>query len=246
MLFLAPLLALFTVPVIGHWSDICTSKWGRRRPFIFVLSLFLVLSLMLLCFGQNLVTDPERRHNGMYVVAFAVILLDYASQAAINPCESLMADMLQSMPQSETGFMIYSAMLSMGSCIGYLLSAVDWQTLSQTTFCSSEQTAILIVLVLFTITLLVTMLAAKERPAMHKSYSHFNGSVTNGNIKIEEEEMLLPHAMITRPPSMTIQTIRKFVAKSFRLTFILACFIKVSNDVLKRFGKIKKFHNSRL
>ena len=68
----------------------------------------------------------------MYVVAFAVILLDYASQAAINPCESLMADMLQSMhSQSETGFMIYSAMLSMGSCIGYLLSAVDWQTLSQ-------------------------------------------------------------------------------------------------------------------
>ena len=61
---LAPLMALFTVPVIGHWSDICTSKWGRRRPFIFVLSLFLVLSLMLLCFGQNLVTDPERRHNG--------------------------------------------------------------------------------------------------------------------------------------------------------------------------------------
>ena len=60
----APLMALFTVPVIGHWSDICTSKWGRRRPFIFVLSLFLVLSLMLLCFGQNLVTDPERRHNG--------------------------------------------------------------------------------------------------------------------------------------------------------------------------------------
>ena len=54
----------------------------------------------------------------MYVVASAVILLDYASQAAINPCESLMADMLQSMPQSETGFMIYSAMLSMGSCIG--------------------------------------------------------------------------------------------------------------------------------
>lgn len=24
----------------------------------------------------------------MYVIAFAVVLLDYASQAAINPCES--------------------------------------------------------------------------------------------------------------------------------------------------------------
>ena len=42
---------------------------------------------------------------------------------------SLMADMLQSSPNANTGFMIYSAMLSLGSCVGYLLSAVDWQTL---------------------------------------------------------------------------------------------------------------------
>ena len=59
----APLVALFTVPVIGHWSDICTSRWGRRRPFIFGLSLFLILSLVLLCIGQNLVSDGAR-HNG--------------------------------------------------------------------------------------------------------------------------------------------------------------------------------------
>ena len=164
----------------------------------------------------------------MYVVAFAVILLDYASQAAINPCESLMADMLQSMhSQSETGFMIYSAMLSMGSCIGYLLSAVDWQTLSQNQshgqhFCSSEQTAILIVLVLFSITLLVTMIAAKERPMIIQSFQVSN------NGKVPLEEMLLPHSSLTRPSLWTLQTIRK----SFRLTFILALLIKVVNTCL--------------
>ena len=52
--------------------------------------------------------------------------------------------------------------------IGYLLSAVDWQTFSQTTLCSSEQTAILIVLFLFSITLLVTMLTAQEHPLKPK------------------------------------------------------------------------------
>ena len=32
---------------------------------------------------------PQKRFPfRMYVIAFAVILLDYASQAAINPCES--------------------------------------------------------------------------------------------------------------------------------------------------------------
>ena len=56
----------------------------------------------------------------------------------------------------------------MGGPIGYLLSAVDWQTFSQTTLCSSEQTAILIVLFLFSITLLVTMLTAQEHPLKPK------------------------------------------------------------------------------
>ncbi len=144
--------------------------------------MFLVLSLALLCIGQTLVTDPDKRQNGMYVIAFAVVLLDYASQAAINPCESLMSDMLRLAPQSDTGFMIYSAMLSMGSCIGYLLSAVDWQTFSQTSLCSSEQTAILIVLILFSVTLMVTMLTAKERPLktilINGSLPLMNGEVT--------------------------------------------------------------------
>jgi lipid-binding SYLF domain-containing protein len=58
----------------------------------------------------------------MWMVSFAVILLDYASQAAINPCESLVADILKSASNANTGFMIYSAMLSLGSCVGYLLS----------------------------------------------------------------------------------------------------------------------------
>lgn len=39
----------------------------------------------------------------MWVVAFAVILLDYASQAAINPCESLVADILESATNANTG-----------------------------------------------------------------------------------------------------------------------------------------------
>ena len=76
----------------------------------------------------------------MWVVSFAVILLDYASQATINPCESLMADILKSASNANTGFMIYSAMLSLGSCVGYLLSALDWSTLGQITGNSEQVT----------------------------------------------------------------------------------------------------------
>ena len=74
----------------------------------------------------------------MWLVALAVIILDYTSQAAINPCESLVADILKSASNANTGFMIYSAMLSLGSCVGYLLSALDWNKIGQITG-NSEQ-----------------------------------------------------------------------------------------------------------
>jgi solute carrier family 45 protein 3 len=53
------------------------------------------------------------------------------NEAAINPCESLVADILKSASNASTGFMIYSAMLSLGSCVGYLLSALDWNKIGQ-------------------------------------------------------------------------------------------------------------------
>ena len=60
----APFFALYTVPIIGKRSDDCTSRWGRRRPFIFGISLALILSLIMLVAGQSLVTEPLTRYVG--------------------------------------------------------------------------------------------------------------------------------------------------------------------------------------
>lgn len=132
-----------------------------------------------------------------------------------------MSDILRSTnPNTDTGFMIYSAMLSMGSCIGYLLSAVDWQTFSQSSLCSSEQTAILIVLFLFTITLIVTMLTAKERPLKGAILMVNVGSlpIINGDIKDNIEEPF--------KDNFSFMTIKR----NCRLTFIMACIVKVIQE----------------
>ena len=148
--------------------------------------------------------------------------------------------MLQSASQSESGFMIYSAMLSMGSCIGYLLSAVDWQTFSQTSFCSSEQTAILIVLFLFSITLLVTMITAQERPykrlILTKNNRNLAGFDETEPILLEdvlcesaENELLANQKEFfdQKTSSVSYLTIKRMCLNSFRLSFIVACIVKV-------------------
>ena len=118
ILGVAPFLALFTVPSLGKLSDGCNSRYGRRRPFIFSFSIILVFSLILLYIGQSLDTEVATKPIRMLLLAVGVILLDYASQAAINPCEALMSDLLSGHQGEEAGFTVYSGMLSVGACIG--------------------------------------------------------------------------------------------------------------------------------
>ena len=165
---------------MGQISDSCTSRWGRRRPFISLLSLLLVFSLMLLYLGESLSTDARWLRmvgssigfvlvlilfHTQVILAVGVVLLDYASQAAINPCEALMSDIMagQTEMSEETGFSFYSGMLSIGSCIGYLLPALDWAKFGLTVG-SREQTAFLLVLILYVLCWAITMVAAREKP----------------------------------------------------------------------------------
>ena len=164
ILGVAPFLALFTVPTLGKMSDSCGSRYGRRRPFILAFSIILVLSLVLLYIGQSLTTEEDTKRLRMLLLAVGVILLDYASQAAINPCEALMSDLMAGLAGPEaTGFTVYSGMLSVGACIGYLLTALDWTALGISDFGSREQISIVMVLVLYGACLMVTMFSARER-----------------------------------------------------------------------------------
>jgi len=162
ILGVAPFLALFTVPVLGRWSDSCTSRFGRRRPFILGMSVVLIFSLLLLCVGQTIEVTSSSKPMRMLILSVGVIFLDYASQAAINPCEALVSDIMVGQVGEEVGFTVYSAMLSVGACIGYLVAALDWDTIGVKVG-TKEQTAFLLVLFTFLFCLITTLFTAQEQ-----------------------------------------------------------------------------------
>ena len=172
ILGLGPLLGFFLVPLIGQGSDRCRSSFGRRRPFILVISIVLIISLIqipygnVLCyyvFGQSSTTKTL----SLLLLTIGVVLLDFTSQACLTPCEALLSDASKDTDQYERVFIVYSLMVSLGGFIGYLITAIDWnKTTIGSYFTTQEQTVFSILTVLFTLLLSATVMVANEKPAL--------------------------------------------------------------------------------
>jgi solute carrier family 45 protein 1/2/4 len=91
-----PISGMFVQPIIGHYSDVCTSNYGRRRPFIVVGAMLVVLSVLIIGYsadigyllGDSLNSKP--RAIVVFVVGFW--LLDLANNTLQGPCRALLAD----------------------------------------------------------------------------------------------------------------------------------------------------------
>ncbi|XP_065347487.1 solute carrier family 45 member 3-like [Cloeon dipterum] len=126
ILGVGPLIGMFTVSAVGQLSDYWYEKFGQRIFFMLGLAFILSLSLLAVIFGHRLSSSADGLAVGCALLALGGVVLDYSSQVALNPCESLLCDLLQGSASSERGFSIYSGVLSLGACIGYLLTAVHW------------------------------------------------------------------------------------------------------------------------
>ena len=122
---LGPFFGFFFCPIIGRISDNCQSPMGRRKPFIIALSFIILLSLSLIYYSQVLLfndvsmddTFSPRKSSifNVFLLVFACVMLDFASQASFNPIESLLLDMCQGTDREHTCFTIYSFMNSLGT-----------------------------------------------------------------------------------------------------------------------------------
>ena len=50
---LSPLVGFFLVPALGSLSDKCHTRYGRRRPFIFLYSIGILIGLFLVANGKD-------------------------------------------------------------------------------------------------------------------------------------------------------------------------------------------------
>lgn len=170
ILGLGPILCILGVPLVGAWSDRCRSPLGRRRPFLLGLGALLALALAAIAFVDLIPASAAHGH----VLAAATVVLDFATQALLNPTQSLLYDLVADV---DYGFSVYSFTLSLGGLFGYLLSALDW-TGTVLGNAGQERAVFLLMLVALTTCLAVTFVLAKEKPLPPVKAT---GAVANGD-----------------------------------------------------------------
>lgn len=107
----APLTGLLVQPIVGHYSDRLSSRFGRRRPFIAVGALACALGMVMLGFARSL-----------GAAVFGLWLLTASANLAMQPLRALLADLLPA-DRRVVGYAVQVLLIGSGAV---LASAMPW------------------------------------------------------------------------------------------------------------------------
>ncbi|XP_062889531.1 proton-associated sugar transporter A [Mobula hypostoma] len=154
--FISPILGFLVQPVLGAWSDSCSSRFGRRRPFILVLAIGALIGLSLLLNGRDMglaIADTVTNHKwGIILTVCGVVLMDFSADSADNPTHAYMMDVCCPEDQ-DRGLNIHALLAGLGGGFGYIIGGIKWD---QTDFGKALGGQLRVVYIFTAITLTVT------------------------------------------------------------------------------------------
>ncbi|CAL8338817.1 unnamed protein product [Lota lota] len=166
--FISPILGFLVQPFLGAWSDRCTSRFGRRRPFIFALAIGALMGLTLVLNGRDIgssLADTATNHKwGIILTICGVVLMDFSADSADNPSHAYMMDVCSPEDQ-DRGLNIHALLAGLGGGFGYIVGGINWD---HTEFGRSMGGQLRVVYLFTSVTLVVatvmTLNSIPERP----------------------------------------------------------------------------------
>ncbi|XP_041012191.1 sucrose transport protein SUC3-like [Juglans microcarpa x Juglans regia] len=189
-----PITGLVVQPCVGIWSDKCTSKYGRRRPFILVGSLMISAAVILIGFSADIgyLLGDTKEHCSTYkgtrtraaiVFIIGFWMLDLANNTVQGPARALLAD-LSGPEQRNSANAVFCSWMAVGNILGFSSGASgNWHrwfpfltSRACCEACGNLKAAFLIAVVFLTFCLLVTLYFAKEVPLSVNQPHHLSDS----------------------------------------------------------------------
>ncbi|KAI4321464.1 hypothetical protein MLD38_034839 [Melastoma candidum] len=172
-----PLSGLFVQPLVGHMSDRCTSRFGRRRPFIFVGAAAIAFSVLVIGhsadIGRWLGDTGRTRPRAIGAFVFGFWVLDVANNMTQGPCRALLADLTgKDYRRTRVANAYFSLFMAVGNALGFATGSFNgWykvfpftRTSACNVDCANLKAAFLIDVVFLTISTCISASAAQEVP----------------------------------------------------------------------------------
>ncbi|KAI3758630.1 hypothetical protein L6452_06197 [Arctium lappa] len=122
-----PISGMIVQPVVGYYSDGCTSRFGRRRPFIAGGAILVAIAIVLIGYAADIgvasgdkagAKTAKPRAISVFVVGFWI--LDVANNMLQGPCRALLADLSGSnSTRIRTGNSLFAFFMAVGNVLGY-------------------------------------------------------------------------------------------------------------------------------
>ncbi|KAI9472110.1 MAG: major facilitator superfamily domain-containing protein [Benjaminiella poitrasii] len=169
-----PLSGLIVQPLIGAFSDKCTSRFGKRRPFIVVAGLLTCLSMVGVAYAREfgnwiahqLYTTQLEEKAHLFAIVVAVssfYFLDFTLNAVQAICRALILD-IPPLWQQEYANAWSARMSNSAMVIGYFVGFIDLVTYAPWLGDSQIKCFCIVAIVVFIAALAVTCVCVKETP----------------------------------------------------------------------------------
>ncbi|KAI9098558.1 hypothetical protein K1719_025183 [Acacia pycnantha] len=121
-----PISGMIIPPIVGYYSDHCTSRFGRRSPFIAAGALSLAVGVFLIgsatdmghMFGDSL--EKKIRPRAIVILVVGFWILDVANNILHGPCRALLADLAAGdQHKTRTANSFFSFFMAVGNVLGY-------------------------------------------------------------------------------------------------------------------------------
>ncbi|KAL5988369.1 sugar transporter protein [Asimina triloba] len=177
-----PLSGFVVQPLVGHMSDRCNSRFGRRRPFIAVGTAAIAASVLVIGhsadIGWLLGDQAGASIRPRAIVAFVIgfWLLDVANNTTQAPCRALLADLAgKDQRRTRIANAYFSLFMAVGNILGYAAGAYNgWYAILPFTIttacginCANLKSTFLLDIVFLIITTCISISAAQEQPISH-------------------------------------------------------------------------------
>ncbi|KAL8133252.1 hypothetical protein AgCh_008635 [Apium graveolens] len=174
-----PVSGMFVQPIVGYYSDRCTCKFGRRRPFIIGGACFVACAVFLIGFAADIGyaagDDLSKKFKSRSIVVFVVgfWILDVANNMLQGPCRALLADLCKDdTARIRSCNVFFSFFMAVGNILGYAAGSYEnlykvfsfSKTDACDVYCANLKSCFIIAIIfLMAITILATSLV-HEKP----------------------------------------------------------------------------------